>query len=127
MKKIGFITANRVLAQSLAAAVRNSPDLKMEPFLLLNSHQAALDADLARIDIAVIDVMDVTSKETETALSLCEKMRQTISGCRLLLLVSSDNEKGCKMAIGAVKSKTADDFVFYDTPLEYLLAKLAAF
>ena len=31
------------------------------------------------------------------------------------------------MAIGTIKSSAADDFVFYDTSLEYLFAKLAAF
>jgi len=30
------------------------------------------------------------------------------------------------MAIDAIKNKTADDFVFYDTSLDYLFAKLAA-
>jgi hypothetical protein len=126
MKKIGFITTNKVLAQSLAAAVRNNPDLRLEPFLLLNPHQAALNADLVRIDTAVVDVMDVTPKETETALSICKKLRQTVPGCRLLLLVSQDNKKGRKMAIDAIKSRAADDFVFYDTSLEYLFAKLEA-
>lgn len=127
MKKIGFITTNKVLAQSLAAAVKNNPDLRLEPFLLLNYHQATLDAEVLRIDIAVVDVMDVTSKETETALSICKKLRQTVPGCRLFLLVSQDNKKGRKMAVNAIKSRAADDFVFYDTSLEYLFAKLAAF
>ncbi len=116
-----------MLAQSLAAVVRNNPDLRLEPFLLLNLHQAVLDADLVKIDIAVVDVMDVPSKESETALSLCKKLRQTVPGCRLLLLVSQNNKKGRKMAIDAIKSRAADDFVFYDTSLEYLFAKLETF
>lgn len=127
MKKIGFITTNKVLAQSLAAAVRNSPALEFEPFLLLNPGQASLDAEVLKIDIAVVDVMDGASKEIETAGSLCEKLRGAVPGCRLLLLVSQDDRTGRKMAIRAMKSKTADDFVFYDTTLEYLFAKLAAF
>ncbi|MGI5848522.1 MAG: hypothetical protein ACOX8Q_00390 [Christensenellales bacterium] len=127
MKKIGFITTNKVFAQSLAAVVKSKPDLRLEPFLLLNPHQATLDADLVRIDIAVVDVMDVTPKETKTALAICKKLRQTVPGCQLLLLVSQDNKKGRKMAIDAIKSRTVDDFVFYDTSLEYLFAKLEAF
>ncbi|MGI6169436.1 MAG: hypothetical protein ACOYI4_07000 [Christensenellales bacterium] len=125
MKKIGFITTNKVLAQSLAAAVGSDLDLRLETFLMLNLHQAALDAELARIDIAVVDVMDV--KETETVLTICKKLRQTVPDCRLLLLVSQDNKKGRKMAIDAIKSGVAHDFVFYDMSLEYLFAKLAAF
>ena len=80
-----------------------------------------------KIDIAVVDVIDGASDETETALSFCKIIRQAIPGCRLLLLVSQDDKLGRKMAINAMKNKDADDFVFYNTSLEYLFAKLAAF
>lgn len=127
MKKIGFITTNKVLAQSLAAAVKSNPKLGFDPFLLLNPHQASLDAEVLEIDVAVIDVIDGASKKAEPILSFCEKLRVTLPACRLLLLVSQDDKSGQKMAIDAMKSKVADDFVFYDTSLEYLFAKLAAF
>ncbi len=95
--------------------------------MLLNPYQAALDAELIKIDIAVVDVIDVPSKESETALFLCKKLRQTLPDCRLLLLVSQNKKKGRKMAIDAIKSRAADDFVFYDSSLEYLFAKLEIF
>lgn len=127
MKKIGFITRNKMLAQSLAASVKSQPELDFEPFMLLDSQQATLDAEILKIDIAVVDVIDGASDETETALSFCKIIRRAIPSCRLLLLVSQDDKVGRKMAIDAMKTKTADDFVFYDTSLEYLFAKLAAF
>lgn len=127
MKRIGFITTNKVLAQSLAAAMKNNPDLGFEPFSLLNPHQASLDAEILKINVAVIDVMENVSKETETVLLFCEELRKTVPACRLLLLVSQDDETSRKMAINAMKRKIVDDFVFYDTSLEYLYAKLAAF
>jgi|LSQX01.1.fsa_nt_gb hypothetical protein len=126
VKRIGFITTNKVLAQSLAASLENHPDLKLEPFLLLNPQQALLDADLAKLDIALLDITDLSTRSNEKTCTLCLKLRQTIPGCRLLLLVSQDNIKGREMAIDAIKNKTADDFVFYDTSLDYLFAKLAA-
>ncbi|MDL2294829.1 hypothetical protein LJC60_09430 [Ruminococcaceae bacterium OttesenSCG-928-D13] len=127
MKKIGFITTNKMLAQSLAAAVKGNPELEFEPFLLLDPQQASLDAEVLKLDVAVVDVIDGAAKETETLLSFCKRLRMTVPGCRQLLLVSQDDKIGQKMAICAMKSKTVDDFVFYDTSLEYLFAKLAAF
>ena len=59
MKKIGFVTINKVLAQGLAATVRNRPDWELEPYLLLGPHQAALDTELLKLDAAVIDVADM--------------------------------------------------------------------
>lgn len=127
MKKIGFITTNKVLAQSLAAAIRNAPGLGLEPFLLLDPHQAPLDAEVLEIDVAVVDVTGGAAKETERALAICKQLRGAAPGCRLLLLASQRDKTGRTAAIAAMKNKVADDFVFYDTSLEYLFAKLAAF
>lgn len=127
MKKLGFVTTNKVLAQSLAAAVKSNAALGLEPFLLLNPQQAPLDAEVLKLDIAIVDVMDTMVEEPEAVLCLCERLREALPHCRLLLLVSQDDKAGKKMAVNAVKRKAADDFVFYDTSLEYLFAKLTAF
>ena len=117
MKRIGFITTNKVLAQSLAAAVNSRPDRGIEFFLLLNPGQAALDAQVLRLEAALVDVADAAPEGN------CETLRRAVPGCRLLLLVPG-NER--RYAIKAMRSKAADDFVFYDASLDYLLAKLAA-
>jgi hypothetical protein len=72
MKNIGFITTNTMLAQSLATMVKNHSDLSLEPFLLLDPHQATLDAEVLKIDIAVVDVIDGVSDKAETALSFAK-------------------------------------------------------
>ena len=123
MKRIGFITTNKVLAQSLAAMVKNHPDWAFEPFLLLDPGQAALDAAVLELDAAVVDAADGAAGATG---ALCGSLRRAAPGCRLLLLVPQGGRAGRKTAIEAVKSHAADDFVFYDTSLDYLLAKLAA-
>jgi DNA-binding NarL/FixJ family response regulator len=124
MKRVGFITTNRVFAQGLAAAIKNRPELKLEPILILNSQQTILDADLSGIDIAVIDVMDMY--EDKNSCSLCERLRKVLPNCRLLLLVAQNHPEERKAVIDAIRQGLADDFVFHDTSLDYLLAKLAA-
>ena len=120
MKKIGFVTTNKVLAQSLAAAKNNRPDWEFELYPLLDPRQAALDVDVLRLDAAVIDVADgIPADEAE---AFCQALRKS-AGCRLLLLVP---KAARRMAIRAVKNNAADDFVFYDTSLDYLFTKLAA-
>ncbi|MDR2687617.1 MAG: hypothetical protein LBB75_07680 [Oscillospiraceae bacterium] len=119
MKRIGFVTANKVLAQSLAATIESRPEWELEPCLLLNPGQAALDAEVLRLDAVVIDVADMAPDETD---ALCRTLRRT-AGCQLLLLAP---KTGRRMAVGAVRNRTADDFIFCDTSLDYLLAKLAA-
>jgi hypothetical protein len=120
MKKIGFVTTNKVLAQSLAITSRSRRDWAFEPYLLLDPGQAVLDAQVLKLDAAVVDVADAALE------AIPETMRRAAPGCRLLLLVPQGNQTGRKEAIRAVQSGFADDFVFCDTSLEYLFAKLAA-
>ena len=124
MKRVGFITTNRVFAQGLAAAIKNRPELNLEPILILNPEQTILDADLSGIDVAVIDVTD--RYEDKNSCSLCERLRKVLPNCRLLLLVAQNHPEERKAVIDAIRQGLADDFVFHDTSLDYLLAKLAA-
>jgi len=117
MKKIGFITRNKVLAQSLSSLIKNNLDLPFEPYVLLNFEQATIDVGILKIDIAIIEMI-------EEALSLCEELRKTDPECRILLLVPQDNKELCDLAMKAVRVKSIDDYVFLDTSLDYLLAKL---
>ncbi|MDD2502733.1 MAG: hypothetical protein PHG58_02575 [Clostridia bacterium] len=132
MKKVALITTNKILAQSLAAAIKARPDLEFELFLLLNSNQALLDAeifdiDVALIDFALINALDSDTEEKEIPLSFCEKLHTTLPNCHLLMLVSQDDLASRQMATEAKGKKIVDDFVFYDASLDYLFAKLAAF
>lgn len=127
MKKIAFITTNKILAQSLAAAIQGRPDLKFEFFLLLDPQQALLDAEILEIDVALIDVMDCGIEGEKNPLAFCEKLHKTLFNCRILLLVSQDDEICRSKAAEAKKNKIVDDFVFHDASLKYLFAKLEAF
>lgn len=129
MKKVAIITRNKILAESLQSAIKSMNNLDFELALLLNPGQALLDAEILEIDVALIDIgfMDKGTKDKETALSFCENLHNRLPICQVLLLVSQDDKVNRIMAIEAKKKKIIDDYVFYDTSLKYLLAKLASF
>ena len=131
MKKIALITTNKIFAQSFDVAVKAMPYVKFEFFLLLNSNQALLDAEIFEIDIALIDMalFNITDNylEEKPSLAFCEKLYQRLPNCHLLLLISQNDMVSHKIAREAKKNKIIDDFVFYDSSLKYLLAKLEAF
>jgi len=132
MKKIALITTNKILAQSLDAVMKSMPDLEFELILLLNSQQALLDAEILEIDVALIDmglidVMDNNIEEKETALSLCERLHNSLPNCHLLLIVPQDDKGKRILATEAKQKKIIEDFVFYDSSLKYLFAKVASF
>ena len=52
MKKVALITKNKILAQSLAAAMRAMPDFDFDVFMFLDAQQALTDAEIFEIDVA---------------------------------------------------------------------------
>ena len=126
MKKIGFITKNKVLAQSLASLIKSNRDLPLEPYVMLNLEQAAIDAEVFEIDVAVVEMVEEAAAETGTVISLCNELRKTSPDCQILLLVPQDVKRIRDEAMKAVNTRAVDDYVFQDTSLDYLLAKLLA-
>ena len=126
MKKIALITRNKLLAQSFAAAIKMMSSSEFELFLLLDPHQALVDAEIFNIDVALVDVWN-TGVQEETSMGFCQALHDSLPNCHLLLLVSQDDMVNRKMAIEAKKHKIIDDFMFYDVSLKYLLSKLTAF
>ena len=102
------------------------PELGFASCALLNPEQVSLDIEVLKIEVAVISLPEGTLKDKNAALGTCEKIRVAAPSCRVLLLLSQDDVEGKKLAVEAIRDKLADDFVFYDTSLSYLFAKLSA-
>ncbi len=126
MKKLGLLSNNKLFAESLAQSIKSRPNLDFEVFLLLKAKQVGIDAKLFALDVAIIVVLDSCGPEVESAMSASEDLRQNLPNCRILLLVSQTNNEGTKMAVEAIRSKRIDDFVFFDSSLDYLFSKLEA-
>lgn len=131
MKKIAFITSNKILAQSLENAIKSAPIMQFEFFSLLNYQQILLDIEILEIDVALIDMAlfgteDSSNPDKAALFSLIEKIHEKAPNCRLLLLVSQKDQGNRALASQAKKKQIVDDFVFYDASLKYLLAKLTS-
>ena len=126
MRKIAFVTSRRVLAQSLADAVRARPELDLDPHPLLDPEQASLDAEVLGIQAAVIDAEDGSGDGIPAALALCARMRTAAPDCRLILLMAHAHQENRDRAIQAQRHGDIDDFVYEDASVDYLFAKIAA-
>ena len=125
MKNVALITGNKVLSQGLEAALRARGDLEMQLLPPLGYRKAQVGVEAYGAQVAVIDAIE-RSDESEV-LALCRSLRSTAAGCKILLLVSADTLQARDFAVRAKQQGLADDFVFYDSSLTYLFAKLSAF
>jgi len=126
MRKIMLVSEHRIFAQSLAAAMKTRSELCFEPYLLSNMGQAALDAEVLRADVVIMDISDARDKSCGYFIALCNKLREVLPACRLILLLPHDDGKCRQMAIDAAQNSMIDDFIYNNASLDYFFAKIEA-
>ena len=125
MKTVQFISSNKMLGQGLSAAVQSKPELDFLWAAQLNYPQAVVGINIFHADVVILDVVD--QADIEQAVEICRSIRRNEHDVKILLLVRPEQPIVRKVAVDAKNAELADDFVFYDSSLTYLLAKLAAF
>lgn len=124
MKTILFISANRILGQGLSAAILSKPEMGFQWTTQLNYAQAVIGVDVFHADLVILDVVD--QMDMEQALEICQSLRQGKRVIKILLLVRPEQATVRKQSVDAQNAGLIDNFVFYDSSLTYLLAKLEA-
>lgn len=125
MKTVLFISSNKMLGQGLSAAFQSKPELDFLWAAQLNYPQAVVGIDIFHADVVILDIAD--QADMEQAVDICRSIRQNEQDIKILFLVRPEQAVVRKVAVEAKNVGLADDFVFYDSSLTYLLAKLAAF
>ena len=124
MKTVLFISSNKMLGQGLSAAIPSRSESDFRWAAQLNYPQANVGIAVFRADVVILDIVDQT--EMEQAVKICQSLRQDQRSTKILLLVRPEQAVVRKLAVDAKNAGMADDFVFYDSSLTYLLAKLEA-
>ena len=124
MKTVLFISSNKVLGQGLSVAIRAKRGFNFRWMARINYLQAAACVDIFHADVVILDVVDQV--DVELAVEICRSIRQNEQNIKILLLVRPEQAVVRKVAVDTKNAGLADDFVFYDSSLTYLLAKLEA-
>ena len=124
MKSILFISANRILGQGLLATILSKPEIGFQWTAQLNYSQAVIGADIFNADVIILDVVD--ENDMDHAIEICQSLRQTNLDKKILLLVRPEQSEVRRKSVDAQNTGLIDSFVFYDSSLTYLLAKLEA-
>ena len=124
MKRVMFLSSNKMLGQGLSAAIQAKPELHFRWAAQLNYAQAIIGVDVFHADVAILDIAD--QADLEQAVAICRSIRRDAQGVKILLLVRPEQAVVRTVAVDTKNSGLADDFVFYDSSLTYLLAKLEA-
>ena len=124
MKTVLFISSNKMLGQGLSVAIQSKPELDFQWAAQLNYPQAIIGIHVFHAHVVILDIVDQV--DMELAVEMCRSIQRDERGTKILLLVRPERAAVRKVAVEAKNSGLADDFVFYDSSLTYLLAKLEA-
>ena len=116
MKTVLFISSNKMLGQGLSTAIQSKLEFDFLWATQLHYSQAIVGVNIFHADVVILDIVD--QEDMGQSVKICQSIRQERQDIKILLLVRPD-----------VETKNAgliDDFVFYDSSLNYLLAKLEA-
>lgn len=124
MKTMLFVSENKLLGQGLLAAIQSKSETGFRWTTQLSYSQAVVGADVFHTDIVILDVVDQT--DMEEALEICQTLRQYNHAIKILLLVRPEQVVIRRKSVEAKNTGVIDNFVFYDSSLTYLFAKLEA-
>ena len=124
MKTVLFVSSNKILGQGLSAAILSKPEFDFRWEAQLQYSQAIVGADVFHADVVLLDVADQV--DMKRAREICQSLRQNSQTTKILLLVRPEQAAVRAQAVDAKNAGQVDNFVFYDSSLSYLLAKLAA-
>ena len=124
MKTLLFISSNKMLGQGLSVAIQSKPEIDFLWTTQLTYSQAVVGIDIFHADVVILDIVD--QEAMEHAVRICRSIWQDEQNVKILLLVRPEQAVVRKVAVDTKNSGMADDFVFYDSSLIYLLAKLEA-
>jgi len=124
MKTVLFVSSNKILGQGLSATILSKPEFDFRWEAQLQYSQAIVGADVFHADVVLLDVADQV--DMKRALEICQSLRQNSQTTKILLLVRPEQAAVRAQAVDAKNAGQVDNFVFYDSSLSYLLAKLAA-
>ena len=125
MQTTVLIMRRRSIAQGLAQKLRDDPNIHLvfEPSYL--RAQAVVRSRAA--NAALIEVAESGGHHRiSDCLALCARLREEAPGCKLLLMCPERDEAVVARAVEAKRTGRIDDFVFYDSTIDYLASKLLA-
>ena len=124
MKTVLFISSNKMLGQGLSATIQSKPEIDFLWAAQLKYPQALVGVNIFHAAVVILDVVDQV--DMEQAVEICRSLRQAQQDVKILLLVRPEQAIVRKVAVGTKNAGLVNDFVFYDSSLTYLIAKLEA-
>lgn len=125
-KKALIVMQRKVLSDALVEYTKSEAQLDIT---VEHSYaMAALTAEALAPNVMMMEIPESGPwKSAEKCLAVCDVIKKQASNCKLIILCSEGDLNSCRTVIAAKRESRIDDFLYYETSIEYLFSKLASF
>ena len=124
-KKILLVMHRKILSDALIAQTANNAYFELTAEK--NYATAALTAEALLPGVAVVEIPESGSwKSSEKCLAICDAIRRQTPSCKQVILCSENDADSLRAVVQAKREQRIDDFLFYDSSINYLMSKLEA-
>jgi len=124
MKKtiVMLLLCRRVIADLLIISIEKNTDV--EAFGIYDYNNAVLSAAARMPDIALIEIPEKHGTPALDTLEICMGIKETCPDCKVVLLCPEQDKMSVNECVMAKKQGKVEDFLFYESGVEYLVSKL---
>ena len=123
-KIVMLVLCRRVIADLLIKAVGKQSDL--EVFGVYDYQNAGNEAMLRHPYIALVEIPEKHGFPALDTLAICNEIRKESPGCKIVLLCPEHDRESVEICIDVKKRGEIEDFLFYDSSMDYMASKLKA-
>ena len=123
MKKILLVMFRKVFAEALQDSLyTNKPEFVVR---LEYDYKKAVEAALRQQpDVVLVEIKEGEIPPGENPYELCAGIRRALPKCRIMLMCPENSVRDRRRTIAAMQAGDIDDYVFYDTSMDYFISKL---
>ena len=119
-----LLLCRRVIADLLIKSLERNSDV--EAFGVYDFNNAVNAAISRKPNIALVEIPEKHGAPAIDALDVCEGIKTAIADCKIVLLCPEQDKASVNSCVEAKKQGKIEDFLFYDSGVDYLVSKLEA-
>jgi len=126
MKKtiVMLLLCRRVIADLLITSLERNSDV--EAFGVYDYKNAVNAAASRKPNIALAEIPETQGTPARDILEICDGIKSVTPECKIVLLCPEHDKESVSSCVEAKKQGKVEDFLFYDSGVDYLVSKLEA-
>ena len=119
-----LVLCRRVIANLLAEALEKHAHMVV--YAEYDYKNVKSTAMVRHPNIALVEIPERSGTPALDALAVCNEILEASPGCKIMLLCPENDKGSVNVCVKAKQQAQIDDFLFYDSTVDYLVSKLEA-